>query len=86
MHPGDPAVVGSRGESAATSDSGTAGKASEQLDSRLSIVFVPSYLDGVHDDLKTLDSKASPLPQTVAVQVPRNTHCRDVYFLYLFSK
>lgn len=52
-------------------DSGAAGEASEQLEVRLGAAFAPAYLDGVHDDLKTLDGKAPPLPQTVAVQVPR---------------
>lgn len=31
---------------------------------------VLAHLDGVHDDLKTLDGKTPPLPETVTVQVP----------------
>lgn len=29
-----------------------------------------AHLDGVHDDLETLDGKTPPLPETVTVQVP----------------
>ena len=43
-----------------------------------------THLDGVHDDLKTLNSKAPPLPETVTVQVPEaHTGTPDTYLLLI---
>lgn len=37
------------------------------------IYGLETHLDGVHNDLKTLCSKAPPLPKAVTVQMPANT-------------
>lgn len=47
------------------------------------IVSVLTNLDGVHDDLKTLNSKTSSFPKTVTVQVPENTQRELLMYLLL---